>query len=207
MMIEYPGISLIMATYTEAKPFVEKIRWSSSVKEPFPIYYGRDLTLAISGIGKTNAAMACTWLCMTCAPGFILNIGAAGANPEGLPAGSIHHIGEAVETDRLDFKTNEPFRHQADVIEGFSTVRLATSDQPVTEPPERHRIASLAELSDMEGAAVIQAARRFRRRCFVFKFVSDTPKHTSGDEIVANIRHFRESVFDFYLDEIKPKIF
>lgn len=199
-------IALIMATYIEAKPFVEKIDWLRAAKTPFPVYHAKDLILVISGMGKTNAAAACAWLCTTANPGGIINLGAAGANIEGLALGSIHHIREALETDRRHFKTAEPFCHRPDVMEGFSTARVATREEPVIVPEERMRMSSVAELSDMEGAAIIQAARRFQTRCFMFKFVSDTPGHTTGSEIAAHIRYWRDSVFDFYTTAISPVI-
>ncbi|MCF8024662.1 MAG: hypothetical protein K9K82_04140 [Desulfobacteraceae bacterium] len=200
------NISIIIATYTEAKPFVEKIDWQHCVKRPFPVYFGKALTLVISGIGKTNAAMACAWLSSTASAECIVNIGAAGANRDGLPLGSIHHISKAVETDRLHLKTGRPFLHRPDVMDGFSTARLATSDRPVTKAEERRQIAALAELSDMEGAAVIQAARKFQTRCFLFKFVSDTPEHTIGQEIITNIRIYRDALFDFLMPLVLSKL-
>lgn len=193
-------IGLIMATYIEAKPFVEKITWQRSVKDPFPVYCAEDLTLVVSGMGKANAAAACAWLCTAKAPGCIINIGAAGANTHGMPVGSIHHITEAFETDRRHFKTGEPFCHRPDVMEGFPTARVATRDEPVIDPHERQKISFYAELSDMEGSAVVQAARRFQTRCFLFKFVSDTRQDTTGDRIAANIRRHREPVFNFFIN-------
>ncbi len=205
-MPKTPPIGLIMATYIEAKPFVEKIDWLRAAQTPFPVYHAKDLILVISGMGKTNAAAACAWLCTTARPGCIVNLGAAGANRDGLVLGSIHHIREALETDRRHFKTAAPFCHRPDVMEGFPTARVATREEPVIDPEERRRVSSLAELSDMEGAAVIQAARRFQTRCFMFKFVSDTPGHTAGSQIAAHIRSWRDSVFDFYMTAISPAI-
>lgn len=186
---------LIMATYIEAKPFVEKITWQRAAEKPFPVYYGKDLILVVSGIGKTNAAAACAWLCTAKSPLCILNIGAAGANREGLPLGSIYQISKALETDRADFKTGRPVCHSPDTMEGFACARLATSESPVLDSRERSTAACFAELSDMEGTAVLQTAQKFQTRCFLIKFVSDTPKHTTGKQIAGNIRQYRESVF------------
>ncbi len=196
-MSENPRTGLLMATYIEAKPFVEKIEWHRSAEKPFPVYYKDGLILVISGMSKANAAAACAWLCTSESPGRIVNIGAAGANADGLPLGSIHHITESLETDRRHFKTHEPFRRRPDVMDGFSTARLATRDEPVTDPEERRLTAMFAELSDMEGAAVIQTAQKFQTPCYLFKFVSDTPEHTTADEIAVHIRQYRDSVFKF----------
>ncbi|MFW6297543.1 MAG: hypothetical protein ACOC03_03480 [Desulfosalsimonas sp.] len=188
-------IGLIMATYIEAKPFVEKISWQRSAEKPFPVYYGKDMILVVSGIGKANAAAACAWLCTAESPLWILNIGAAGANREGLPLGSIYQISKALETDRTDFRTGKPFCHSAHIMEGFASARLATSEKPVLDPEERMKTAAFAELSDMEGAAIIQTAQKFQTRCFVIKFVSDAPGHNTGKQIAAHIRQYRDPVF------------
>ncbi|MFW6011105.1 MAG: hypothetical protein ACOC8Q_01190 [Desulfosalsimonas sp.] len=186
---------LIMATYLEAKPFVAKIRWKSSAEKPFPVYYAKGLALVISGIGKANAAAACAWLSAVASPEYIVNIGAAGANLDGWPLGSIYLIREALDTDRKDFKTGRPLCLSPDIMEGFETACLATSDTPVIEPEERRKASAFAELSDMEGAAVVQAAQKFKTRCLVIKFISDTLQHTTGRQIAANLRQYREPAF------------
>lgn len=199
MSILFP-IGLIMATYIEAKPFVEKMNWLGSGKRPFPVYYGGRVTLVVSGMGKANAGAACAWLCARGSVKCIVNIGAAGANRNGLPSGGIHHIRTTLETDRLHFKTREPFCHNPSVMEGFSTLRLATCDEPVIDPEQRRQTAAIAELSDMEGAAVVQTANQFAIPCFLFKFVSDTPEDTEGSQIVANIRQYRDLAFAFFIE-------
>ncbi|MFP4668026.1 MAG: hypothetical protein ACOCY3_04340 [Desulfosalsimonas sp.] len=194
-MSQHPETGLIMATYIEAKPFVEKIRWENSAEKPFPVYYLKNLALVVSGIGKVNAAAACAWLSAAASPKYIVNIGAAGANLDGLPPGRIYLIREALDADRINFKTGRPLCYSPDIMEGFETTRLATSDTPVLDPEQRRKAAAFAELSDMEGAAVIQTAQKFQARCFALKFISDTPQHTTGRQIAANIREHRESVF------------
>ncbi|MBS3808684.1 MAG: hypothetical protein KGY38_00830 [Desulfobacterales bacterium] len=206
MMPGNPTIGLIIATYIEAKPFVEGIKWHQRANAPFPVYQGRDLSLVISGMGKANAAAACAWLCTAMAPSCIVNLGSAGANRDGMPPGTIYHIKEALETDRRHFGTGEPFRYVPCVLEGFSTARTATRDEPVIDPLERRMALSFAELSDMEGAALIQAARKFQTPCLLFKFVSDTPGHTTGDEIPGLIRRHRDGLFEFFTASLLPRL-
>lgn len=198
------NIGLIMATYIEAKPFVEKIQWIGSAQNPFPVYYGANLVLVISGMGKTNAAAACSWLCATLEPACIVNLGAAGANRAGMTLGSFYHISQAFEIDRLHFKTGQPFSHRPDIIEGFDQARLASRDEPVTDPEERLKVSYIAELSDMEGAAIVQTAKKYQAKNFLFKFISDTPSHTTGNEIAAHIRQLRENAFDFFMTRLGP---
>ena len=196
----YPSLGLIMATYIEAKPFVTGIGWQQTTDAPFPVYRTRDLTLVVSGMGKTNAAAACAWLCTVAAPACVVNLGAAGANRDDLPLGSIHHIRAVLELERRHFKTGAPFCHRPDVLEGFATARLATREEPVIDTKERSRIAALAELSDMEGAAIVQVCRRFQTPCLLFKSVSDTALHTTGSMIAAHIRQHRTAMLDFFME-------
>jgi hypothetical protein len=56
----------------------------------------------------------------------------------------------------------------------------------------------------MEGASVVQACRKFRTKCFIFKFVSDTPEHTKSGDIVENIRGYRAVFYEYFLDSVMP---
>jgi nucleoside phosphorylase len=56
----------------------------------------------------------------------------------------------------------------------------------------------------MEGAAVVQAARRFRLPCYLFKFVSDVPAHTKSSEIETHIRQYRQAFYEFFRERVLP---
>ena len=62
------------------------------------------------------------------------------------------------------------------------------------------------QLPDMEGAAVVQTCRRFHVKCFLFKFVSDTPDHRQSDEIVKNIELYRDAHSRFFKDSVLPRL-
>ncbi|MBS3731389.1 MAG: hypothetical protein KGY42_00665, partial [Desulfobacterales bacterium] len=109
-----------------------------------------------------------------------------------------------VEPDRRHYQTGKPFRQQPDVMPGFASARLATLDQAALEAEKRMEISAMAELVDMEGAAIVQAARKFQVRCCLFKFVSDTAAHTTGGEIISHIRQYRDSLFHFFRTELLP---
>lgn len=197
-------IGLLMATHLEAKPFLEGIAYERIADSPFPVYKSDETVLVVSGMAKANAAMACACLALTHAPACIVNMGAAGAAGGGHPLGAIYHVSEAVEYDRRHFRTGLPFRHRPNILEGFATARLATQDRPVIDPEKRREIAPMAELLDMEGAAVIQAAQKFHIPCYLFKFVSDTPAHTTDRDIPVHIRLYRSAMFDFFMSAVLP---
>jgi nucleoside phosphorylase len=217
-----PVIGLIIATMLEAEPFIKGLALTECEMDYFPIYsshphpslphQGRRkkergsfsasakgrIYLIISGIGKANAAMACAYLIQRYHPVCICNVGAAGAVSTSFQLGECCHITKVIEPDRPELTTGVCHTHIPDVISGFPTAVLATQDKPVRDPAERERIARDAQLVDMEGASVAQACRRFHTKCFLFKFVSDTPDHGTSNDIVKNITFHRNAFFRFF---------
>ncbi len=193
-----------MATHLEAKPFILELSLIKEESEPFPVYKNKNLILVISGIGKANAAMACAYSCLKFAPSCVVNLGAAGATGSSYNLGEVFHINKTYEYDRPQFKTKAPHKHVPDVLKDFSCAKIATLDRAVLDPLERQNISKTADLIDMESASVIQACRIFKTKCYIFKFVSDTPEHTTDDDIVENIREYRNSFFDFIRQSVLP---
>ena len=190
----------------EAKPFVLGMSLRQTQKIPFRLFQNDEILLIISGIGKANAAMATAYGCLKFKPTCICNLGAAGATHSGYRLGEILHIKKIVETDRPDLKTGAPCVQQPDLLAGFNTATLATSDRAVLDPNERKTISKNADLIDMEGASVVQACRTFNETCYLFKFVSDTPDHTRDQDIVDHIRQYRKTFYNFFTESIKPKL-
>ena len=198
--------AIIMATMLEAKPFVLEMSLRQTQKIPFRLFVNDGILLIISGIGKANAAMATAYVCLKFKPACICNLGAAGATHSGNHLGEIFHIQKIVETDRPDLGTGKPCVHQPDLLTGFNIAILATSDRAVLDSKERKAISMDADLIDMEGASVVQASRTFKKNCYLFKFVSDTPEHTRDQDIVDHIRQYRKTFYDFFTESIEPKL-
>ena len=196
--------AIVMATMLEAKPFVQEMSLEQTRNAPFFLFQNHEVLLLVSGIGKANAAMATAYLCLAFKPALIFNLGAAGAARFGYDLGEIFHIHRIVEPDRPDLKTGKPCIHQPDLMEGFKTAKLATSDRAILDPINRRAIARKADLLDMEGASVVQTCRKFGSRCFLFKFVSDTPDHTRDQDIVDHIRRYRQRFYEFFTDAVIP---
>jgi adenosylhomocysteine nucleosidase len=196
--------AIIMATMLEAKQFVLGMSLRQTQKIPFRLFQNDGILLIISGIGKVNAAVATAYVCLKFKPSCICNLGAAGATHSGYRLGEIFHIQKIVETDRPDLKTGTPCVHQPDLLTGFNTMILATSDRAILDPKERKAISKDADLIDMEGASVVQACRTFNEKCYLFKFVSDTPDHTRDQDIVDHIRQYRKTFYDFFSDSVRP---
>ena len=197
---------IVMATMLEAKPFVLGMSLTRSRKKPFSVFQNDNIFLIISGIGKANAAMATGYSCYKCKPTCICNLGAAGATDFSHALGENFHITEIIEYDRHELTTKRPYIHHPDILNGFQTARLSTSDMAVLDPDERKKISMNADLIDMEGASVAQACRKFNTKCFMFKFVSDTPDHAKDEDIVENIRRHRSFFYEFFIRSVLPVI-
>jgi len=203
-MEENPVTAIIMATMLEAKPFVQGLVLEQSATKPFLIFENNNILLTIAGIGKTNAATATTYSSEKFNPACICNLGAAGATDLSHHLGEILHITKIYEYDRLEFKSKKPHIHHPHILNGFKTAILATGDKAVLDPKQRQKISTNAGLVDMEGAAVVQACGLLQKKCILFKFVSDTPKHTTDEDIIINIRLYRTPFFEFFYSSVLP---
>jgi hypothetical protein len=148
--------------------------------------------------------MATGYVCDKYHPVWVCNLGAAGATDVSHPLGEIFHINKIVEYDRHELTTRKPCIHNPDVLNGFQTATLSTSDMAVLAVDERKKISMNADLIDMEGASVAQACRTFNTKCFIFKFVSDTPDHARSEDIVENIRWHRSFFYEFFMRSVLP---
>ena len=201
-----PLISIVMATMMEAKPFVLGMSLKKYGKKPFPIFKNGNILLVISGIGKANAAMASAYCCREFNPSCICNLGAAGAVSFFHPLGEIFHITKIFEHDRPKLTSDKPTVYHPDFFDGFQNAILSTSDRAIKEPEERMEISRFADLVDMEGAAIVQACTIFETKCYLFKFVSDTPEHTDDNDIINHIRTYRSSFYEFFLRAILQRL-
>jgi adenosylhomocysteine nucleosidase len=197
---------IIMATMLEAKPFVQGLSLKKIEQKPFELFRNDNTFLIVSGIGKANASMAVAYCCAQFQPTCVCNLGAAGATNISSSLGEIFHISQIIELDRPLSGSNGTRTHNSNILKGFQTAVLATSDKAIIEPDERKKVAMNADLLDMEGASVVQACGMFETKCFMFKFVSDTPDHTSNQDIFNNIRLFRNAFYEYFLRLIRPAI-
>jgi adenosylhomocysteine nucleosidase len=201
---DLPAIAIVMATHVEAKPFLDIFSLTQTAKTPCSLYAHGSLILAVSGIGKANAAIATTYCCSMFQPTWILNLGAAGATDARCPLGGIFHITRVFEPDRPHFRSGTPYLHVPDVLHGFNEATLATQDRPVIDREDRAKVSAYASLVDMEGAAVAQAARRFGIPCALFKFVSDTPDDVDTSLVIDYMRDYGKTFSRFIAEQVVP---
>ena len=197
---------LVMATLMEAKPLIQGLALERTNDPFFPLFRKPGTVLIISGIGKSNAAMAAFHLSSFYKPDRILNAGAAGAAAYGFSLGDVFQINHIVEYDRPDFETGKPHLYVPQIIEGFRDESLATQDKPVISPEFRDEVSRQAHLVDMEAASVAHALSKFQIPFFCFKFVTDTPEQYEEAQIVRNIKRFRDIFCRFLLTEVLPAL-
>lgn len=198
-------IGVIIATKVEAEPFIEGLRLSRMETRPVPLYGKGPIVLAVSGIGKTNAALAAAGLIGAHGPAMTVNCGAAGAAHPGLTVGEIFQIDRVYELDRPHLVHGRPMTHRPDTLKGFPGATLATQDRPILVDEDRRDAHRHADLVDMEGAAIVQACRAFGVPVYLFKIVSDTPGHGRKD-IIERIAAVRHDLFAFFRERVLPAI-
>ncbi|HPB82521.1 MAG TPA: hypothetical protein PK200_10845 [Spirochaetota bacterium] len=196
------AVGLVMATYLEAQPFIESMPMEEEGRRPFRVFRGGDIILVISGIGKTNAAVAASYLIMQYNVTVIYNAGAAGAVIAGIQLGDIFHIKKVVEYDRPKMSGGGMRFVTPSVMEGHETAVLATQDVPVISGEFRSRVSEHAALVDMEGAAVVHACGLYAIPCYLFKIVSDTVSDQNGRNIVENIAAVRNDLYSYMVEHV-----
>jgi len=195
--------AVIIATMVEAKPFVSGMSLDPVSKKPFPVFKKENTIVVICGIGKANAAMATAYCCINFKPDTVFNIGAAGALTKSKKKGEIYHINQIIEHDRLNFKTDKPFIHNASIMKGFKCAILSTSDNAAISINQREKVSAYGgELVDMEGASIVQTCKKFKTPCYLFKYVSDTLEDIEEQSILDNIRQYRQKSFVFFMNKI-----
>lgn len=199
-------IAIVMATLSEAKPFIIELSLVEDTAHPFRVFTNKGVLLLICGIGKANSAMGTAYCCNQFSPSIIVNLGAAGSTVNSHSLGEIYHISEIYEFDRPVFTTGRPHYTKTDVLEGFKLATLATQDRAIITVEDRREVSTLATLVDMEGAAVAQTCAKMGVRCLLFKFISDTPDHPEGDDIYANIKKYRMGFFHYFQKHILPAV-
>lgn len=134
-----------------------------------------DLPLVITGLGKTCAAAVTTPALAgrtDLADLVIVNIGTAGAlrdDVDGLytPGVVLNHD---ISADVLRAIGHDP---EERIVVGDSDIVLATGDTFISDSAARDALARRAHLVDMEGYAVVWAARQFGVPVRLVKHVSD----------------------------------
>lgn len=206
-------IGLIFATQQEAGPFLALDQATPLNEHPFKAFRSTRhpyMVIAISGMGKVAAAVACQALLHSYAIDHMINAGACGGlhDRSELEIGRILRISKAVEGDYVVFGKRKPVECAGMFGTSLPMAKLVTCDQPVFEPHRRHAFSQLGDVVDMEGAAVARVAALYGIPCDLIKGVSDYAGPTDRKTLQDNLKHVSEQIARVLWDllsDLKPE--
>ncbi len=156
-----------------------------------PVYtgkaYGKEIALVVCGVGKVNAAIGAQMLIDLYHAAVLINFGIAGGIRKNTEIAAVYQISKAVQYDFDLSKVNgtrigtldefkENFLPLATLPEEVLPLRaLATGDRFSDDPDDFFLIRDYmdADIRDMEGGAVAQAAVHAGVPCYEWKSISD----------------------------------
>ena len=187
-------IALLVATLNEAQPLLDLLKAEQQLNQPFPAYGYPGGLIVISGMGPESAAKAADYAIRNCGAKKVINFGICGALAGSLKPGDLCRVMTTIEGDAILQSGNAPFfpllTHEA--WKHFAPARLASVTKPVFGGAPRQRLAAHADIVDMEGHAVAQAARRQGVPCYLLKGVSDLADESGRDHLIQNLTRVSE---------------
>ena len=203
-------IGVTFATMAEAGPFLELSRAVQVDAQPFRVFQvplQPTLLVTISGMGKVAAALACQFQIREFKAREIVNAGACGAlqSGPGYAPGAVFCIATAVEGDHEVL--GEP--QQSIISDGKidwdqRAARLVTCDRPVFDSRRRIELSAVADLVDMEGAAIARTAALYQVPWTMIKGITDAAGHTDRATLKANLPMVSEKIGEILWDKLKP---
>ena len=157
--------------------------------------YGKDIALCICGVGKVNAALGAQLLVSKFDVDKLLNFGVAGGLNEKTKLCEVYQIGAAVQFDFDLTQLNGTKMGTLDEYEenylrlnrlplSLPVKNLGTSDR-FNDSPADYRLLTQelhADIRDMEGGAIVQAAYAAQLPVFSVKAISDVAGSGSTTE-------------------------
>ena len=193
-------IGVIFATMAEAGPFLSLSKAVQIDDRPFRVFKVPtlpNLLVTISGMGKIAAALACQAQIREFKVGEILNAGVCGSlQPKaGFAVGAIFCVATAVEGDHEVFgQAPQPIISDGKIDLDCRAARLITCDRPVFEAGKRQAFAALADLVDMEGAAIARVAAMYQTPWTMLKGITDTAGPNDRDKLNENLVMVSEKI-------------
>lgn len=157
--------------------------------------FGKDVVVVLSGVGKVNAAIGTEILLLVFHVDALLNFGVAGSVNEATKLCSVYSIESAVQFDfdltqlngtkigTLDEYT-ENYLPLTIAVGKWERRKLGTADRFNDSPADYELLTKTlgADIRDMEGAAIVQAAYKARIPVYSFKAISDVAGSGSTTE-------------------------
>ena len=157
--------------------------------------FGKEIAVCVCGVGKVNAALGAQLLVSKFDAEKLLNFGVAGGLNQGTTLCGVYQIGEAVQFDFDLTQLNGTKMGTLDEYEenylalnrlkaDIPVKKLGTSDR-FNDSPEDYKLLTKeleADIRDMEGAAIVQAAYAAQLPVYSIKAISDVAGSGSTTE-------------------------
>ena len=175
------------------------------------VLFGQEAVLAICGPGKVNAALCAQSMILRYQPEWVLNLGVAGAGEEGVNIGDMvvatcavqhdmdasgfgYRIGQIPRVDTFAFEADEKLRELAiecnqkvnPEIQAFPG-RVVSGDQFISDKAKKEWLIEQfsASCTEMEGAAIAQAAYLNGIPFLIIRAISDKADDSAGMDYAA----------------------
>lgn len=184
-------IGAVIAMQSEADILLDQMHINSSLTVSGKTVYvgkafGKDVALCVCGVGKVNAALGTQLLVSKFGADKILNFGVAGALKSDMKIAGVYQIGAAVQFDFDLVQLNgtkigtlneytENYLYLNLLKAPFPIKKLGTADR-FNDSPEDFKLLTKeldADIRDMEGGAIVQAAFAATLPVYSIKAISD----------------------------------
>ncbi len=157
--------------------------------------YGKEIALCVCGVGKVNAALGAQLLISKFDARKLLNFGVAGGLNADTELCGVYQIGQAVQFDfDLTQLNGTKIGTLDEYTENYLSLNLLKADIPVrslgtsdrfNDSPDDYKLLTeelSADIRDMEGAAIVQAAYAAKLPVYSVKAISDVAGSGSTTE-------------------------
>ncbi len=178
------------------------------------------IVIALSGVGKVNAAIASTLMCQLYQPSLLISIGVAGGLKQEQNVGDVVISDCAIQADfdtspidgpdgiGLRFDVDEETLSRASKAADLSGLTwwkgaIATQDLFMANPKDFERLMNLfpqSACSEMEGAAVAQVAHVFNIPFLILRALSDVVVHEGNPMEFSAFAQSSSDVIASYLE-------
>lgn len=193
-------IGAVIAMQSEADILLDEMKINSSLTVSGKTVhvgtaYGKQVAVCVCGVGKVNAALGAQLLVSKFDADKLLNFGVAGGLNAGTELCAVYQIGAAVQFDfdltqlngtkigTLD-EYSENYLKLSTLNLPFTLKNLGTSDRFNDSPADYKLLTEElnADIRDMEGAAIVQAAHKAQLPVYSVKAISDVAGSGSTTE-------------------------
>lgn len=192
-------IGVVIAMQSEADILLDEMNVSRSLTVSgknghVGTAYGKEIALCVCGVGKVNAALGTQLLISKFDAEKILNFGVAGSLNKKTKLCAVYQISHATQFDFDLVQLNgtkmgtlneyeEPYL-SLNLLKGFLKRKLGTADR-FNDSPEDYQLLTKelqADIRDMEGGAIVQAAYAAKLPVYAVKAISDVAGSGSTTE-------------------------